>query len=113
MKTKYYCKKCKSYHYPDSVKGKEHSKNRMSDKQLSEEHKKEWRNKFRGYKAKMLFNDGWIPITLTGNRKPWYIEVKGKGWIHQSLIDLGGSSKYVLQKKRYELKPNEKGFWEK
>ena len=61
--------------------------------------------------VEMQQGSSYVPVILTGGRKPNYIEIEGIGWVHQSKIFMGGK-KITKDPPRYELKKGEKGFWE-
>ena len=108
---KYYCNKCKGNHYYDSNLGQIHLTQKRTSKQYIEDKAKEFEKKNKGRKVEMLRGSSYRMVILTGKRKPNYMEVKDVGWVHQSKIFFPGG-KLQKKKKRYELKSNEKGFWE-
>ena len=110
---RYYCSKCKRDHFYDSNIGKLHLTQKRTQKQYIEDKAKEFEKKHKGSKVEMLIGSSWQIVALTGKRKPNYIEVKDKGWVHQSKIFFPGiGTKYKLPKEKYKLKTKEKGFWE-
>lgn len=107
---KYYCNKCKSYHFYDSKKGIEHKLQKRKLEDVFKSKIEEFKEKFTGAKVEMQMRGSYRIVTLTGKMKRNYVEVEGKGWVHRSLIFFPG--KAYKQPKRYELKEGEKGFWE-
>ena len=104
---KYYCNRCKKTHYSSGKIFYKHLKSSNSPRIKKIEAFK----KHKGLKVEMIQGGSYVPVILTGGRKPNYIEVKGIGWVHQSRIFMGGSKKHKTAKK-YKLKKGEKGFWE-